>query len=165
MSKILVFNGPSSSGKTTVAKEVQKKLGTNYLRFSIDDFYRYFHSDNKNDWEFYFELNRVFFRMVSASLDMGYDAIIDTVFEREECYQECISNFDRFNVHFLGFFCPVEVLNRREIERENRPLGLAERQVDVVHSFVNYNLTVNTGEHSVEECTQKICTYAKQIHT
>ncbi len=159
MSSVFVFNGPSSSGKTSIAKAVQAGLSQNFLRFSIDDFYRFFNPDTPNDWKFYYSLNQVFFRMIRASLELGYNAVIDTVFERKECYDECVKNFNDFQMYFIGFYCSSSILMQREVERGNRPIGLAERQANIVNDFVDYNLTVHTDTESIEACSRKIISF------
>lgn len=48
MGKLIILRGNSGSGKTTVAKELQKKFGYNTMLISQDEIEKYLNSVNKN---------------------------------------------------------------------------------------------------------------------
>jgi chloramphenicol 3-O phosphotransferase len=50
----------------------------------------------------------------------------------------------------------MKILEEREKERGDRVLGRARGLYDLVHSFSNYDVTVDTSKLSVEECIAKI---------
>ncbi|MGM0640520.1 MAG: phosphotransferase-like protein, partial [Thermotogota bacterium] len=59
-------------------------------------------------------------------------------------------------VFYVGVFCPLEELIRREEERGDRPKGLAEKQYKFVHKGIDYDVEVNTFYESIDECVSKI---------
>jgi chloramphenicol 3-O phosphotransferase len=56
----------------------------------------------------------------------------------------------------VGIVAPLTVLEERERARGNRIAGEARAQVDVIHSGIVYDLTVDTSRHSPEECAHAI---------
>ena len=59
---IIFFNGTSSSGKTTIAKELQKKLGDHSILLQLD------------------ELNNALYPSVQQVVDEYEHVIVDTIF-------------------------------------------------------------------------------------
>jgi len=57
---------------------------------------------------------------------------------------------------YVGVFCPLEELRRREKERGNREIGLAESQLDDMFPQDKYDITVDTFTNTAEECADKI---------
>src|SRR5437660_1463788 len=52
--------------------------------------------------------------------------------------------------------CPLPELERREIERGDRQLGLAAMQYDAVHAHGLHDIDVDTSAHSPRECALQI---------
>ena len=50
----------------------------------------------------------------------------------------------------------MEILKTREIERGDRSIGLAEQQYGAIHSFLEYDLKVNTESESPVEIARII---------
>jgi chloramphenicol 3-O phosphotransferase len=45
----------------------------------------------------------------------------------------------------VGVTCPIDILEQREHARGDRVLGRARGLAEVVHSFMSYDVTVDTG--------------------
>jgi chloramphenicol 3-O phosphotransferase len=56
----------------------------------------------------------------------------------------------------VGIVAPLTVLEERERARGNRIAGEARAQVDVIHSGIVYDLTIDTSRQSPEECAHAI---------
>jgi chloramphenicol 3-O-phosphotransferase len=54
------------------------------------------------------------------------------------------------NKFIIGIECDLEELKTRELKREDRRIGLAEKQSKGVHSFLKYDLVVDSGEDSTD---------------
>jgi len=50
----------------------------------------------------------------------------------------------------------VEELNRREMARGDRDIGLASGQAEIIVPQQSYDLIVDTNKQSTEECTRQI---------
>jgi chloramphenicol 3-O phosphotransferase len=71
-------------------------------------------------------------------------------------YESVQRAFAGLHVFTAGVVCPVEILEAREASRGDRVRGRARGLVQVVHSFCEYDILVNTGEHSPQECVDQI---------
>jgi len=52
--------------------------------------------------------------------------------------------------------CPLEELLRREGSRGDRSTGTAAAQYDVIHAHGDYDIEVDTGAHTADECARQI---------
>jgi chloramphenicol 3-O phosphotransferase len=52
-------------------------------------------------------------------------------------------------------------LERREIERGDRNIGVAKEQLEIVHKNMVFDVEVDTYKNTIEECTQKILSKLK----
>lgn len=175
---VIVLNGVGSVGKTSVAKALQETVRQPLLHVSMDAFLEmlpprmFGHPDG-----FVFEtvddggspsvvihsgpvLARLMSgmrRAVAAMVEQGNSLVVDDVMlggGEAEDYRRLLSGFD---VHFVGLFAPLEVLERRERERGDRALGLARWQFDRVHRGVDYDLEIDTTRTSPAMAAQAIC--------
>jgi chloramphenicol 3-O phosphotransferase len=89
----------------------------------------------------------------------GRKVIVDSLIESKYWMEECLKLMSDLNVIFVGVLCPLEELERRELERGNRPTGLAKSQFSTVHSHGDYDLTINTYELSIHECATEVLTF------
>jgi len=60
------------------------------------------------------------------------------------------------NAYLIGQNCLLEILERRERDRQDRTLGQVRAQVDVIHKYTRYDLEVDSSAPNPEECAQKI---------
>jgi chloramphenicol 3-O-phosphotransferase len=99
-----------------------------------------------------------------AHLQLGTNLIIDHFLQESEWCDEMqgVLHDSGCRVLFVGVFCSVEELARREAARadgglEGRPLGLARRSAELCHGHdVNYDVSVHTDEQSTEESVELI---------
>ena len=73
-----------------------------------------------------------------------------------------VATFADYDVVLVGLHCPVEELERRELERGNRPVGLAAFQIPIVHENMRYDVEVNTSGREPRDCAQEIKTFLDQ---
>jgi chloramphenicol 3-O phosphotransferase len=83
-SKIVILNGISSSGKTSLAKALQENTQQLYLRVAIDDFYAllpdWFRHSRSERWpEVNLQLQEALFKTVAILAGQGHNVIVDTV--------------------------------------------------------------------------------------
>ena len=155
--KLIVINEPSSSGKTTLALAAQKQLGIPFLRFSFDLFL-----DNKVlpmdqiksgafSWQ---EMRPAVFhgihRCLPALAGTGNNLIFDHIIESRSWLEDLLQSISGLDVFFVGLYCSLAELERRELERGNRRSGEARADFQTVHGITAYDLELNS-ENSPEE--------------
>jgi len=92
---------------------------------------------------------------IAAMARQGNNLIVDDVLCDGEMleYLELLSAFD---LHWVGVFAPLEVLEAREIQRADRLPGLARWQYGRVHKGIRYDLEVDTSTLTPLECARRI---------
>ena len=93
---------------------------------------------------------------IAALSKAGNNVIADHVLVEPAWLQECIELFSDLPAYLVGVRCPLEVLEQREKDRENRTLGQARAQFDLVHAQALYDLEVDTSISSPAECALQI---------
>lgn len=152
----LVLNGESSSGKSTLALALRRKLGERSAILAVDDFYRMLSPGCENNWCTFQALNAALFASARELSDSGFSVIVDTVFERQECVEVCRRTLSAANIYLVRLQCPLDELERRELQRKDRPIGLARSQFERVHSFCAYDVVVDTFCGSPDACASRI---------
>ena len=151
MGKIIIINGPSSSGKTTLSLALQKRLSMPFIRFSFDLFIenKILPRDQVDRGTFSWPAMRpaVFdglHRCIPALASAGNNVIFDHIIETEGWLHDLIRYLADFDVFFVGLHCSIEELERREIQRGDRRIGEARADSKIVHSFGVYDLELNS---------------------
>lgn len=169
MSTIILINGTSSSGKTSLLKALQKKLQEPYLDMGIDKFIwmlpsRYL---DRPLWDEVLgkalhagpvglTLFSGMHHAIAAAASRGNNVIADHAFVEKAWVDECASLFAGMNAYLIGLHCPLEVLEQREKDRKDRTLGQAGLQFDVVHKYTKYDLELDTSKLTTEECADNV---------
>jgi len=167
--KIIILNGTSSSGKSSILKALQDALSEPYLEAGIDKFIfmlpkRYL---ERPLWDEVLglaekagpvghDLVSGMHQTIAALSKAGNNVIADHVLVEPAWVQECADLFGDLPAYLVAVRCPLGVLEQREKDRENRTLGQARAQFDLVHAHALYDLEVDTSVSSPEECAQQI---------
>jgi chloramphenicol 3-O phosphotransferase len=157
--RVVIFNGGSSSGKTTLARRLQSSLTTPWLLLGIDVFIWMLPSEmtvrpegiTVNDGvitrgEEFLRLYDGFRSAVAALARDGVDVLIDEVLldppADRRAWSEALRDLD---VCWIGVRCAPEIAAARELERGDRPAGGAQQQALTVHAGMQYDLEVDTS--------------------
>lgn len=158
--QIILLNGPSSSGKSTLAKALQNRIGSTlgllYEVVSIDDFLPMTAEDPIYEDDV-FAISADLCNKVSETLQTAPGVIIDHVITSQRIYEQLVENLGAYGIFTVRVTCPVEILRVRELARKNRCLGSAEASQIYLYPQDGYDLTVNTHEMTPEECANLIC--------
>jgi chloramphenicol 3-O phosphotransferase len=178
--RIVLLNGTSSSGKTTLIRALQDRLPDPWIEIGIDRFvfalprrylnqplwsevFRYVRLPGAPEDEFTIETGPLGERLVSgmhrtvaALAEEGLDVIVDHVILEGAWMAECRRLWDPFRTLFVGVRCPLEVVVERERSRKDRTIGQAAAQFAVVHRWGGYDLEVDTSESTPDEAATQI---------
>ncbi|WP_083675948.1 chloramphenicol phosphotransferase CPT family protein [Paenibacillus borealis] len=154
---IILLNGVSSSGKTTVAKALLNKL-PDYFHYSLDSFDLVIEQmeDRDNNRLIPVATEYYFHRTIAMFADTGVNLIVDHVIHDAFTREDWQKNLSGYPVMSVGVFCPLDELERREKERGDRRIGQAKEQLEFVHKEEVYDLEVDTFRDGLEGCVEKI---------
>ncbi|MBM7116402.1 chloramphenicol phosphotransferase CPT family protein [Archangium primigenium] len=182
--RIIYLNGPSSAGKSSIARVLQARLPEPYLHIGIDHLIALMPA-HLNDWEtgrgmpgFGFRAERdaggvlrrelqigpygrkmveAYVAVVAELARLGHGLIVDDVAIRPgDTEDEWAPAFAGRRVLRVGVTASLEVLERREAARGDRPPGSARAQKERIHYDARYDLVVDTAERDVEACAAEI---------
>jgi len=161
--KIILLNGVSSSGKTTIAKALQERFQEPYFWFSIDTFcnmvsMRYF--NNAFNGDVFNKIYKAFNHTISSFSDMGMHCIVDAVFLNipgvDNNLHDFVKQLDGHEVLFVHVHCPLSELQIREKKRGDREIGQAKSQLDYLQLKELYDVSIDTFEYTTDECVDRI---------
>lgn len=166
---VIIINGTSSSGKTSIVRALQDALTEPFLEARIDKFIwmlpeRYL---ERPLWDDVLGLaveagaagKRLFSGMhhaIASLAGSGNNVITDHVLVDPHWVQECIDLLSNFPVYLVGVHCPLEVLKERERSRRDRTPGQAAAQYPLVHAHMKYDVEVDTSLLNPAGCARRI---------
>jgi chloramphenicol 3-O phosphotransferase len=168
---MIVLNGGSSSGKTSIARSLQAVLTDPWLAISIDMFVDalppalqaggpgigFGTGGEVSVGPAFRALELTWMQGVAAMVRAGARVIVDDVFlGGAESQQRWRDVLDGSVVLWVGVRCDAEVAARREADRRDRPGGMAALQAEIVHRGVAYDFEVDTTERDADECARLI---------
>lgn len=157
---ILFLNGTSSSGKTSAARALQREWREPLLYVNNDAFIYMFSEavlkEKANLPRVLPPILSAFHRSLPLIAGCGFPMVIDSVIEDAAWLQECVTALADYNVIFVGVQCPVEELERRELARGDRHVGIARWQFDHVHRFGPYDFELRTDRLTPDQCGREL---------
>ena len=176
--QVIVLNGVSSSGKTSIARCLQAMLTPPCLLLGIDDLIRAMPDEGIEDgsllhigetgqvevgpgWR---TLEASWYIGIAAIAATGTGVIVDEVFLDGGGSQERLRTaFGGLGVLWVGVKCDREVTRAREALRPDRVAGMAESQAAAVHEGVVYDMIVDTSRATSESCAARILAQASTM--
>lgn len=166
---ILLLNGASSSGKTSIVRALQMELPDAYLDAGLDRFLwmlpgRYLQRPLWDDvlglateaGETGHRLVLGMHRAIAALSRAGNGVVADHVLVEPTWVIDCAAMLADLPAWLIGVRCPLPVLVERERRRGDRTLGQAAGQHERVHAHEIYDFEVDTSLMSPEECADAI---------
>ncbi len=180
---VIILNGASSSGKSSLAKAMQH-VGSEkkFLTLGLDTFIKMmpygmlgFGDLAKQGFSFEYEktepnpsikimaggfAKKLLLGISKTSrvlAELGFNVIIDEVILEKDTMKNYISELAEQEVFFVKVTCDLKLLQEREVLRGNRSWGLAYYQYHNMHDadFL-YDITIDTSSGSIFEAAQKI---------
>jgi chloramphenicol 3-O phosphotransferase len=152
---VILLNGASSSGKSTLAVALQDALDEPFLHVSSDRLVsagilpRRRAESGPFSWRN--EMRPRFFAGFHACLPAfawaGNDLIVDHIIEYPAWRRMLAHHLAGLDVYLIGVHCALDEIDRRERERGDRQKGEGRTHVtaDAIHTFGPYDLDVDTS--------------------
>lgn len=156
--QVIVLNGGSSSGKSSIGRRLQEIFAEPWLLMAVDDLI-----DAMPSWLLdggdgidvsnadvdlgpaFRALDVAWSRGVGEMARQGARVIIDDVFlgraDSQQRWREALTGVE---VSWVGVRCDPAVAAAREASRGDRAAGMAATQAETVHDGVEYDLVVDT---------------------
>ena len=183
--RIILLNGTSSAGKTTLAQAIQT-LGTTPVHLVSLDEYRdgmaprfrgmnakagepgsrglnVVPSEDGLRTELHFgdvwrRTLKGMRRAVAALAAVGLDVVVDDLLLEQEFLRDYLMVLADFRVLFVGVRCDLATVNARESARPGRFPGTAAGHFEQVHAGCRYDLEVDTARLSPRQCAGRVLT-------
>ena len=185
--RIIVLDGTSSSGKTTLANGLQQRLVAAdelWIVTGVDDYFAKMprawfaigaHRGPHADEGFVFDTSgpggfemrmgpagdtmlRAYRESVGAMARAGVNVIVDDVQLRDVEWDMWQQATAGLDVTWVQVRIDLDVLVARELARADRVLGMAHWQYDKVHRNPTYDVTIDTGVLSPDDAADALLT-------
>jgi chloramphenicol 3-O phosphotransferase len=145
--RIIVLNGTSSAGKSTLAAALRPVLPKSFCYYASDQLadagFRPLDTDARSKGREAFFSG--FHLSIAAFASAGLDLLVEHVVEQQAWADQLGRLLSPFDVFWVGVRVPLDVLERRELDRGDRALGEAEEHL-ATHNYCIYDLEVeNVG--------------------
>ncbi len=155
---IVLLNGPSSSGKSSISRELQRKLNANgfdSIIISLDDYLKM--SVDEPIWEDdVFAIIQKMYEDISQALQLNKKVIVDHVITSERIYEALLKAIAGYNMKRVMVKCSIDILRKREVERANRFIGSAEASLEYLFPKNGYDLIINSEQTSPAKSAELI---------
>lgn len=170
---MIVVNGGSSSGKTSIVRHMQAMLVEPWLAVSIDDFVNCLPPTLQQSSDGFdvtadgtvqigaalTRLEAAWMAGVAATARAGPPVIVDDVFLCAAASQaRWRTALTDLAVSWVGVHCDPDIATQREAQRSNRDPGMAALQAAAVHHEVVYDVKVDSSHRSPHDCAWSILT-------
>jgi len=179
--QVIVLNGGSSSGKSTIARHLQDLLPDAWLTFGVDtlvdamperlrvsggggsgggaaaDGIGFTEDGGVVTGDEFRRLDEAWTVGVAAMVRAGVPVVVDEVFlggpHSQARWQAALAGLD---VLWVAVRCDPDVAAAREAARGDRVTGMARLQAELVHRGVRYDMEVDTGRRDAAGCARDI---------
>ncbi|MCP2276481.1 chloramphenicol 3-O phosphotransferase [Nocardia amikacinitolerans] len=166
--QVILLNGVSSSGKTSLARQLLSDLEQPFFHMGVDMIgamrseIRTHELDTAALADVLRRTRAGFHRAVAGMALAGNDIIMDHVLSEPWRLRDCLTVFAGIDVVFVGVHCSLDELQRREQQRGDRPVGTAAEQAESVHAHAIYDLEVDTSVDTSAGCSAHIKKFLDQ---
>jgi chloramphenicol 3-O phosphotransferase len=164
--RIIFLNGASSSGKSTLAKAIQRELPEPFLHVSSDHLVASgmlpVRRDPDGPFAWQEQMRPRFFagfhRCLPALAEAGNDLIVEHIIEFRAWREDLARLLADLDVFLIGVHCDLAEIDRRERDRADRHPGegRAHVETDLIHTFGPYDFNVDTTHGVSSAMTESV---------
>lgn len=185
---VIILNGPSAAGKSSLQKSIQRLADVPYLNIGIDNFFNDLFPDEhgklavKTEKNFGQDLrwvtiedNLVYLHVgpsgkkivdgmhkaIAAYAHAGNNVVVDYIMYDPAWMQDLLKELQCCPVYIVGVKVPLEILQARERARSTSPIGHAGSHYHTVHAGNVYDLELDYASMSPDEGAQKVLEFVK----
>ncbi|MDH2413261.1 AAA family ATPase [Nocardioides sp. CER19] len=161
LGRIILLNGASSSGKSSIAHALLGLLAAPWFFFPVDALGAMRstqHTRPLDDAEVEAMLRRTrrgYHRAVAALASAGNDVIMDYPLSEPWRLADLLEVLETYDVTLVDVLCSPDELDRREAARRDRPIGLARSQ-SRVFEHDDRDIAVDTTATAPDACARAI---------
>lgn len=175
---IIILNGPSSVGKSSIQKKIQKLFEQPYLRMGLDDLaflpIRYIsvngpippadqgiwldttQKDGHQVVTIHYgvvaqAMMKGIHRTFASFAAAGNNIVVDYILYDPAWLADLVHTLKGLTVYFIGVNAPLSVIEEREKQRGNRLFGHARSHYNTVHKGLVYDLEIDSSSLTPEE--------------
>lgn len=187
---IIVINGTSSVGKSSIAKEIHLMTKRPFVTFCMDGFFSMLnprfdglgvdHLRNRDgDFKLGFytsdisqgyrievgelgqKLDFAMAQCVAVCANRGLNLVVPTVISSKELFHHYKFSFQKFESFFVYVDCDRDEIKRRETSRDDRLKGTSLDLLDRFETKNDHDLIIDSTTKSPKELAIEICIAAK----
>lgn len=158
--KMIIVNGASSAGCTSLVHEFAAHTNGRYQAVHIDEYLCDLPagmwnrcSDTDEGWA---EIGMAFNEHLAVLAQGKTGVIADAYYKLHSPIKHLFRVIGRENVFFVQLYCDLEELERREKVRGDRRMGLARSQFEQIYSFDGYDLMIDSTKTPLKECVKTL---------
>jgi chloramphenicol 3-O phosphotransferase len=180
---VIILNGPSAAGKSSLQKAIQRLAPVPYLNVGIDNFFNDLFPDEhgklgaKAQADFTQDLrwvtiadNLVYLHVgpqgqkivdgmnqaIAAYAKTGNNVVVDYIMYEKDWLDDLLYQLQGCPVYVVGVHVPLAVIQAREFARSTSPVGHAGSHYHTVHKGNVYDLQLDYVDMSADEGAMKI---------
>jgi len=178
---VIFLNGPSSSGKTSIAKALGYLLPSPTLVIGIDTFIKLIpagkplflfdveHDQNNSPiarvipTHYGKKLCHALTQTTKVLIDNGFNLIIDEVLLEKDALNSYLEQLATNRVYLVGVRCQLATLEEREAVRGDRKHGMARAQLESFNLLnLRYDFEVDTTHTVPFDCARQILAFIEK---
>ena len=158
--RVILLNGASSSGKSSIARALLSLLPDPWFHFPVDALGAMRSTEHtrpiaEDDVADVLRRTRLgYHRAAAALVSAGNDVVMDYPLSEPWRLADLLQVLDGYDVTLVEVRRSPDELDRRELARGDRPVGLARSQSVFAHG--DRDLVVDTTDADPTACAQKI---------
>jgi chloramphenicol 3-O phosphotransferase len=150
----IVLHGPTSAGKSSLARALQEIAPVPAFHVGLDAFVTMSRRRDMRSLEEERQAYRIHCENLRSTLallvESPFEIIVDLVLRDEAELQETLRVLSVRPMYLVGVRAPLEVLEERERQREDRGTGMACEQSRNPAFDRDYDLVIDTSTHTPE---------------
>ncbi len=168
--RVIVLNGGSSSGKSSLARALQEALPQPWLRLGVDDLIEALPArltgpgglelgddGSVEAGPTFTAVEEHWMAGIAAIAAHGGRVIVEDNFVSGPAAQRrWAAALGGIETRWVGVRCAAEVAAAREESRGDRVPGMAARQAEKVHQGIHYDAVVDSGSASAAELAEQL---------